>query len=223
MNPARLLTFVTLAAAAVSALCFGSAYALASTDDSKSEDIITREIPWDGSPTLSLGLRASVLYTQAPGPARLIARGPHRSVSTLQVSNGHVHDKLLRSGSSLEITIIAPAINRFELNGRSSLRIEDYEQESMTIVSEGRGRVDAAGTARKVVVRLQGHSAVNLAQLSTDAIEGEVAGFADLVAAPVSAAVLDVRSSASVILLTKPPKLETNLVDAGRVIHAATP
>jgi hypothetical protein len=221
MNATRLLTLVVLGSAAISALFLGNAYAKATASDSHSVEIVTREIPWDGSSTLSLGVRANVVYTQAPGAARLIARGPHRSVSTLQIANGHVHDKLLHSGSSLEITIFAPAINRFELNGRSSLRIENYAQEALTILTEGRGRVDAAGSARRVVVRMQGHSAVNLAQLATDTIEGDVGGFADLVVAPMSAAVLDVRSSASVILLTKPPKLETNLVDAGRVIHAA--
>jgi len=223
MNANRILVTLILVSASTSVACFAGAYAAAAQHDSGSTDIVTREFPWDGSEHLNVGVPAKVIYVQSDGKARVVARGPERSVSTLVVSQGQLHDRVLRTGTMLEITITAPSIKHFELGGRSTLTIQDYDQDSMTVVAQGRARVDAAGAAREVTVNLQGHSAVNLAQLRTDAVQGEVAGVSDLVAAPLVAGVLNVRSSASVVLLTAPPRLETNLFEAGRVIAAARP
>jgi hypothetical protein len=223
MNANRLLLTLILGSAATSAACFGGAYAVAAQHDSGSRDIVTREFAWDGSEHLYVGVPARVTYVQSEGESRVVARGPQRSVSTLTVTDGHLHDRLLRTGKPLEITITAPSIRKFELGGRSSLTIQSYHQDSMTVVTQGRARVEAAGSAREVRVNLQGHSAVNLAQLRTDAVHGDVAGVSDLVVAPLNSGVLNVRASASVVLLNKPAQLETNLFEAGRVIAAAPP
>jgi hypothetical protein len=216
----------TLAIVAISSLlacvgCLGGAYALATSNDSRSKDLTTREIPWDGSGTLSLGIDADVRYVQSAGPATLTARGPHRNVSALTIESGHVQDHLLHSGARLEITVTAPAIHSFSMNARSRLTIVDYDQPALTLTTEGFTQVEAAGRAAKVLVNMQGRSTANLTNLATPSVEGRVAGRTTLVTAPAEAAVLEVRDSATVILLTTPAKLETSLIEAGRVIHAA--
>ena len=220
MKTNRTLAIVAIGSILVSVGCLGGAYALATSNDSRSKDVTTREIPWDGSASLSLGLDADVRYVQSAGPATLTARGPHRSVSSLTIEGGHVQDHLLHSGSRLEITIAAPAIHSFTMNARSRLTIVDYNQPELTLTTEGFTQIEAAGRAAKVLVNMQGRSTANLTHLATPSIEGRVAGRTTLVTGPAEAAVLEVRDSATVILLTAPAKLETSLIEAGRVIHA---
>ncbi len=221
MNTQTRLALLSLASALVSAGCLSTAYVSANQNDSGSTEIIEREIPWDGSEGLSLDVRSVVRYIQAPGPGKIVARGPHRSVSTLTVSDGHIHDQLLRTGATLELTITAPQVKRFELNGRSRLTIENYDQDSLALTTQGGASIEAAGSARNVSVTMQGSSVVNLARLAADSLEADMGGMGSLVAAPTRAAHLGVRNYASAVLLTKPAELTTSLADSGRVIDAA--
>jgi len=110
MNSTTQLLFVAIGSALVSAGCFSGAHALATSNDSGSSEIVSREIPWDDSTSLTLGVRSVVRYVQAPGAGKVVARGPHRSVSTLTVGGGDISDQLLHTGSTLEIVVTAPAI-----------------------------------------------------------------------------------------------------------------
>ena len=221
MKPVRTLAFVALCSALLSAGCLGGAYTLASVDDSGSTEMITREIPWDGSASASLGLPAVMRYVQAPGPGKIVARGPHRSVSTLRVSGGTIHDTLMSTGAVLEITLTAPSVTSFYLNGRSRLTIEDYDQPSLTLHTQGEAAIDASGRTQDVRVLMEGDGAINLARLGAHAIDGDLNGFGALVAAPAQRANLNVSGMASAVLLTRPPDLKTHLEDAGRVIDAS--
>jgi hypothetical protein len=221
MKPARTLALVAIASALLSAGCLGGAYTLANVNDSGSTEIITREIPWDGSAKASLGLPAVMRYVQAPGPGKITVRGPHRSVSTLKVTDGAIHDTLLRTGAVLEITLTAPSVSSFYINGRSRLAIDGYDQVSLALYTEGEAAIDAGGRARDVRVFMYGDGAINLARLGVEALEGDVNSASTVVAAPTQRANLNVSGMASAILLTRPPDLEIHLENGGRVIDAS--
>lgn len=221
MKPTTRLTLIALGAALTSAGSFGGAYALATTNDSGSTEIVTRELPWDGSTSLSLGVRSVVRYVQTEGEGKVIARGPHRSVSTLVVSGGEIHDQLLHTGATLEITVFAPAISKFHLNGRSRLSIEGYDQDHLSVTTEGGAMVDAAGRAANVSIDMKGAGVVNLSKLAADSAVAQLRGMSTLVLAPSAKANLDVRNFASAVLLTRPGVLNTSLADSGRVVDAA--
>lgn len=223
MNSITRLTLVALAAALVSAGCFSGAYALATANDSGNHEIVTREIPWDDSTSLTLGVRSVVKYVQAPGAGKVVARGPHRSVSTLVVGNGDIHDQLLHTGSTLEIVVTAPAISRFHLNGESRLTIEGYDQKELFVSTEGKAALDAAGRVNDVTIEMKGSGTVNLARLTTDNASASVGGMSTLVVAPSMDANLNVRNYASVVLVSRPKVLKTSLIDSGRVLDATSP
>jgi hypothetical protein len=216
----RTLGFIALGGALASAGCLSGAYRSATANDSGSTEMITREIPWDGSRSLTLGVPAKVRYVQGE-PASITARGQHRSVSTLVVDGGHVHDKLLHTGAMLELEVRAPAISHFELNGGSSLTIEGYDQETLSVSTQGRATVQATGRVRGATVTMQGRSDVNLTRLSMESLDGKVGGTGTLVAGPTRVANLEVRNLASAVLLSRPAELNTRLLDEGRVIDAA--
>jgi hypothetical protein len=221
MNSTTRLMLVAIAAALVSAGCFSGAYALATANDSGNQEIITREIPWDDSTSLTLGVRSVVRYVQAPGAGKVLARGPHRSVSTLVVANGDIHDQLLHTGATLELVVTAPAITRFHLNGDSRLSIEAYDQKDLFVSTEGKAAVDAAGRVIDVAVEMKGSGTVNLARLTTDNASANIGGMSTLVVAPSQDANLSVRNFASVVLMSRPKALKTSLIDSGRVVDAA--
>ena len=220
MNSKTRLILAALGSALVSAGCFSGAYALATSNDSGSSEIVSREIPWDNSTSLTLGVRSVVRYVQTPGPGKVVARGPHRSVSTLVVGNGDIHDELLHSGTTLEIVVTAPAISHFHLNGGSRLSIEAYDQQSLFVSTEGKAHVDAAGRVESVTVNMQGSGTVNLAKLAIGNAAVDIGGMSTLVLAPMKGANLKVRNYASAVLLSKPIVLTSSLEDSGRVVDA---
>jgi len=150
----------------------------------------------------------------------VVARGPHRSVSTLVVDNGDIHDELLHSGTSLEIVVTAPAISHFHLNGGSRLSIEAYDQQSLFVSTEGKAHVDAAGRVDSVTVNMKGSGTVNLAKLAIGNAAVDIGGMSTLVLAPTKGANLKVRNYASAVLLSKPIELTSSLEDSGRVVDA---
>jgi hypothetical protein len=220
MNSTTRLAFVALGSALLSAGCFTGAHTLATSNDSGSTEIVSREIPWDDSTSLTLGVRSVVRYVQAPGAGKVVARGPQRSVSTLVVDNGDIRDQLLHTGATLEIVVTAPAISRFHLNGGSRLSIEGYDQRSLFVSTEGKAQVDAAGRVHEVTVHMKGSGTVNLAKLATDTASVDIGGMSTLVLAPVNGANLKVRNFASAVLLSKPKSVTRSLEDSGRVVEA---
>lgn len=221
MNSTTRLALIAVAAAIISAGCFSGSYALATSNDSGSTATITRELPWDGSTSLSLGVRSTVRYVQQSGPGKLVASGPHRSVSTLVASNGHIHDELLHTGATLELTVFAPGISHFQLSGGSRLSIEAYDLPHLSLSTEGSAVIEAAGRADRVSVEMQGKGVVNLSRFTMDSATANIGGMSTLVLAPSRGADLKVRNFASAVLLTRPPALVTALADSGRVVDAA--
>jgi hypothetical protein len=220
MNSTTQLLLVAIGSALVSAGCFSGAHALATSNDSGSTEIVSREIPWDDSTSLTLGVRSVVRYVQAPGAGKVVARGPHRSVSTLTVGGGDISDQLLHTGATLEIVVTAPAISRFHLNGGSRLSIEGYDQQTLFVSTEGKAQVDAAGRVNDLTVNMKGSGTVNLAKLVTSNASVDIGGMSTLVLAPTNDANLKVRNFASAVLLSNPKDPRISLEDSGRVVTA---
>jgi hypothetical protein len=220
MKPIRFLAFTALGSALLSAGCIGGAYTLASVNDSGSSELVTREIPWDGSATLAPELPSVTRYIQAPGPGKLIARGPHRSVSTLTVTNGHIHDKLLSTGAVIELTVTAPNVTAFAVNGRSRLTIEKFDQDSLSLTVQGTAQITASGRTQTASVSMQGDGVANLARLKADGLTATATGLGIVIGAPTASAHLALDGAAAAILLTRPQKLTTDIKEYGELIDA---
>jgi hypothetical protein len=221
MTPVKLLAAIAIVSALIAAVCLGAAYTLARGHDSGRTDLISRDIPWDGSTRAVLELPATMRYVQAPGPASITARGPHRSVSTLTVTNGHIHDLLLRTGAMLEITLTAPDITSFALNGGSRLVIEAYDQPTLTLIAEGAANIEASGATTDITIDADGYAVINLARLKVQSLSAEIDAAGVVIAAPQARANIEAEGFGTVILLTRPADLVSNLKDEALVIDAA--
>jgi hypothetical protein len=221
MKLARTLLFTAIGSAVLSAGCLGGAYTLASVNDSGSSELITRELPWDGSQTLIPALPSVTRYIQAPGPGKIVARGPHRSVSTLTVTNGRIYDRLFRTGAVIELTVTAPNVTSFAVEGRSTLVIENFDQEKMTLSTTGTAQITASGRTREAAVSMQGDGIVNLARLRTESLAAKFGGFSIVIGAPMAKADLDIDGAGAAILLTTPADLHTDITEYGQLIDAS--
>src|SRR4051794_539103 len=170
------LLAVAISSTVLAAGCFGGAYTVATSNDSQSIDVAEREIPWDGSSLLAVDVPSVVRFTQGPGPGKIVARGPHRSVSTLRVSQGHVHDELLHTGAVLELFITAPDVAHFQVNGRSRLTIEAFEQPKLHVESQGSAFVEVSGRTTDAYISTQGTGTVNLARLEVPNVQASLSG-----------------------------------------------
>lgn len=179
----------------------------------------SRELTWTGGDALEIEIPAEVRYTQAPGPAKLTVSGSKRAVDDVEVRNGridyqHSHG---RHWARLVITMTAPDITRFGLQGSSSLAIEGYKQPRLRLDLAGNAEVTAKGEADVVEVDISGSADADLGGLKTKGADVEISGSGDATLAPTEWAKVDISGAGDVTLLTHPAKLETDISGSGSI------
>jgi hypothetical protein len=189
-------------------------------DDRDAGERTTREMTWDGSDHLALGVSAELRYTQADGPPHLTISGPREVVQHVQISNGRIHydDPHTYWSRRLTITMSAPNVSRFDVNGSDRLIIENYRQDNLTIDSSGATDIQVRGQARTVSLDMSGSSDADLGQLRSEDANVDLSGSAEAIIAPTRSAIIDISGSGKVTLMTRPPTLRTDVSGSGRVI-----
>ena len=122
--------------------------------ESSSEDIVTREIAWEGGEVLTFDLSARVIYAQGDEPSITVA-GPAGVVDRVTFADGRFDlEQGTRTGrrSRPRITIVAPAVTRFTLNGSQDLEIRDYDQPTLALAVSGSGDIEGYGRTDALTV-----------------------------------------------------------------------
>ncbi len=117
----------------------------------------TREIAWNGGDRLDLDLSADVTFNQGPGPAKLVISGPAEAVQNVELSGSHLQfaDDADYSGP-LKVTLSAPNVRSFAINGYGDLAINGYDQDELDLDVSGSGNVTAKGKARALKLDISG-------------------------------------------------------------------
>jgi hypothetical protein len=190
--------------------------------ESTDENTVTREIAWDGGDALTFDLSARVIYAQGETPS-ITVEGPAAVVDRVTFAEGRFDlEEGERTGrhSRPRITIVAPAVNRFTLNGSQDLEIRDYDQPSLALAVSGSGDVEGYGRTEALTVTIDGSGDVDLKGLpSTDAVI-EINGSGDVEAAPSGQADVTIRGSGDVDLTTRPRRLTSQVSGSGSVDQA---
>lgn len=179
----------------------------------------SRELAWDGSTRALFDIPASIEFIQAAGPGKVTITGPKDLVDQVRLSGGRL--SLAKSPPEyvrLRVVMTAPSVTEFEVGGDDRLEIRDYKQDRLAISASGSAEVLASGQARELLLDISGSGEADLADLVNDAARAEVSGAAEAVIAPREAANLDISGSASVRLVTRPKRLETDVTGAGSII-----
>jgi hypothetical protein len=180
----------------------------------------TRELAWNAADSLAVDLAAKVDYTQAQGPAKLTISGPQSAVNDVEVEGGHIryrddtdHD------ASLTITVSAPSVSSFEMDGSGELNIKGYKQDRLMLDLPGDANVTAAGEAKSVRLNIAGSADADLGQVKTRSAKVDITGSGDATVAPTELADIAIAGSGNVTLLTRPASLQSELTGSGRVLQ----
>jgi Putative auto-transporter adhesin, head GIN domain len=213
MNKVIKLLTVAGACGAISLTAFAASDSLAQRDLDAAP--VSRELPWDGSETLTLEVPAHVRFVQSAGPGKVVVSGTRRSVEGFSASGGVLSDSRWRSGKPLDVVVHAPKITRFLLKGKDRLVVEAFDQAELTIETTGRSEVKASGQAGRVTLKLQGFGWVDLSSLAAAEADVDVTGARHALVAARDRA--RISGNGSVVLVGKAAALELALGESGRV------
>jgi len=179
----------------------------------------TRDIAWSGSDRLVVAVPADVAYTQTDGPAKVTVSGPSGGVAAVRVEDGHFRydDDNDHDDEKLKITISAPAVTDFTLEGDDSLAIAGYKHDRLSLSVSGHADVKAAGEAGDVQVWISGSARADLDRLKVKSARVGISGSGEASLGPTDSADVDITGSGDVTLLTNPPHLRTSITGSGQI------
>jgi hypothetical protein len=176
-----------------------------------------RDFPWSGD-RLEVNAPAQIDYVQASGPAKLTISGPRAALDRVRVEAGRISLLPGPGGwNELHVTLSAPDVSRFELNGADRLNITGYNQDKLALSASGHAEIRAAGQAHSVTLSLSGAGAADLAELKTARADIDISGAGAATVAPTDWARVQISGMGDVNLLTRPKQLESHVSGAGRV------
>lgn len=178
-----------------------------------------RRFAWDGGERLQVDLPAGITYTQSP-EASVVVLGPKDALDRVRVEGGEIgYRRGPRPSARLEVIVSAPAVETFVLKGAQSLSIDGYDGDELEIEVFGSGEASGRGRARSVSVKIAGSGAVDLADVTAEEAEVEIAGSGKAVVSPVREAEVRIAGSGEAILTTRPARLESKVAGSGRIVQ----
>ncbi|MDP1739045.1 MAG: DUF2807 domain-containing protein [Caulobacter sp.] len=182
----------------------------------------SRDLAWTGGDALRVDIPADVAFTQGDA-ASVTVTGPQSLVERVVVVDGSLrfaddgqggaHTRFNRE--RLRVTIVAPGVKRFIVNGSPSVTIEGYDQPDMAIEINGSGSLTASGKTQSLALTISGSGDADLGGLETQDASVSLAGSGDAELSPKGAAQVAIAGSGDVTLLTKPASLSSNIDGSG--------
>jgi hypothetical protein len=189
----------------------------AETDDGAQT---TREIAWSGGDRLDLDIGADVTFNQAPGPAKLTITGPAEAVQHVVLSGSHLQFADDTDYSApLKVTLTAPDVRHFAINGSGALAINNYDQDELDLDVSGSGDVTAHGKARALKLDISGSGDVDAGGLATDSADADISGSGKASIAPTTDADLHISGDGEIDLLSHPAKVSSDVTGSGRIVE----
>jgi hypothetical protein len=204
--------------------------------------IIDRTLAWEAGEELSINVPAEVTFTDAPETS-VVAHGPAWMVNPLEMDGDRLRSKIRfrnMDGDHLTLTISAPNVREFKVNGAAKLllkdlddaslsleasgasdvRLENLKSDTLSIELNGASNVKADGSAGAVDLEISGAGNADLSALKARSANIKISGFGHVTAAPSDAADVAISGAGSVKLLTRPPHLTTKISGAGSITQA---
>lgn len=183
---------------------------------------ITRDMAWQGGPLLQIDVPADVTYAQGP-VAKVTVSGPQLLVDRIVVDGGRLKFRDDNGEGSpvrfnrerIVVTIVAPDVKRFVLNGSPELTVTGYDQPDLTIEINGSGNATATGRTEALTLTIAGSGDADLGALATRDAKVNLAGSGDAELSPTGAVQVDIAGSGDVTLTTKPASLSSNIDGSG--------
>ncbi len=183
----------------------------------------SREIAWPGGDRIEFDAPADITFTQAPGPGKLVISGPQAAIDRIELTGGELgyKDDFDFDDARVTVTMTAPDVRRFAINGDNTLTIAGYDQDDLSVEVSGHGSVNGKGKTHAVNLDISGAGDVDLSGMATQSAQADISGSGRAYIAPTDAANLDISGSGEIDLLTHPPKLNSDVSGSGRIVQGA--
>lgn len=184
---------------------------------------VTRELVWSGGTLLQVDVPAEVTYTQGPD-AKVTVSGPQSLVDRIIIEDGRLRFRDESNGGGahirfnrdrIRITVVAPGVKKFVLNGSPDLTFAAYDQPDLSIEINGSGEVEGAGKTQALSLSIAGSGDAGLGALAAQDATISIAGSGNAEVAAKGAVQVDIAGSGDVVLTTKPASLSSNIDGSG--------
>lgn len=182
----------------------------------------SRTLVWNGDDKLDLEVAADVRYVQGPGAGSVTLTGPKSVIDQVELRGHTLRYAHGRIGPHPKLTVLVKAsgIRAFDLSGRNTLAIENYDQPTLRLDISGASEVSAKGQVGDVELEVSGSGDADLGELKAKGADVEISGAGKAVIAPTERVRIEISGMGDVKLLTRPPEVETDISGAGKVREA---
>lgn len=181
----------------------------------------TRDIAWDGSPSMGTALPATVHYRPGSGD-RLKVTGDASVIAHLRVDEGEIkldcRPARINTGR-FDITLPGTPFRTFSLSGVTNLMLGDLDQHELNLNLAGSSAVSGSGKVERLAINAAGNSDARLGGLAADMVELNLAGASTAEIAASDTLVVNSVGSAAVTLVGEPKTVKTNIVGSGRILR----
>lgn len=195
---------------------------------------IDRTFPWSGGDSLILDLPVDVVFVQG-AEAKVVASGPKTLLDRLRVDGGRIHladgdevdhDTLTidarglhvdSDSDRLKITVIAPNVRRFEVQGSGDLEIRRLESPDVDLTLSGSGDISARGKVEVVRVDSSGSGHAELSDLKAKDATLDLSGSGGAALFATGKAKIDISGSGDVELRTEPKSVSSEINGSGEI------
>lgn len=184
---------------------------------------ISRTLEWTGGDSLILDAAADVVFTQGATPSVTVT-GPADRVNALKLENGRLFaedDRNWRGWRDrVRVTITAPDVSTFQLNGSQDLELRALDVQTLRIVVTGSGEVEAQGRAQTLDLDVSGSGQADLTNLTLTDANVDVSGSGEVDVGPTGKATISISGSGDVDLTRRPASVQTDISGSGDVNDA---
>lgn len=187
---------------------------------------VERTLDWSGSDTLTIALPADVVFTQGDETS-VVVRGPEGAVERVTLVDGRLgfpdgderdgHITIFGRTEGLTVTITAPDVSRFVMEGFGDLALHNIDREALDIVVEGAGDIEAIGRAGSLNLTIEGAGDADLSGLSVDNAEVRIAGAGGAEVNASQSANVVIEGVGDVDLVQRPARLTQSVSGVGSV------
>ncbi|MEQ7153915.1 GIN domain-containing protein [Brevundimonas aurifodinae] len=201
----------------------------------KAEDLgpdITRSVAFEGGERLELDLPADVTYVQGDANTVEIV-GPQSVIDRIRVQGSRIwmdngpERVTVRWDSDgidgwsdterVRITVTAPSVTTFDLEGSSDVKIRDYDHDTMAIDLSGSGEIEIDGRATALELDISGSGEADLSRLILTDANVAIAGSGEARLGPTGRADITISGSGDVELTQQPATLNQSISGSGDI------
>lgn len=187
---------------------------------------VTRTLEWTGGDSLAVDMSADVIYVQDE-TASVTVSGRQIAVDRVRLENGRLtmatsdgdHTGFFFNDGDLTITVSAPSVKTFQVNGSGDLDIRGYDQDTIALSIRGSGDIEAAGRARSLTFDGTGSGEAYLDPLDVVDAKVSVSGSGDVELSASGSVAADITGSGDIHLERRPANLTTADTGSGDVIQ----